>query len=168
MPKLKCEFKEMKRFERNILEMSRDTAKILKPAVFDGARVAANALRETVSGLACVTDAQAIMAWRAGTPSLISFSQKQGLLAALGIAKMKSKGFSFNTRTGFDGYNDVVTRRWPLGQPNVMIAASCEHGSSAMLAQPFVDPAYKLCEAAVREVMEETAQKKIEEILDQS
>ena len=168
MPKLKCQFKEMKRFERNLLELSRDVSKILKPAVYDGAGVAATALRETVGGLACVSDVDSIHAWRASTPTIICRSQKDGLLEALGVAKMKARGFSFNTRTGFDGYNSIVTRRWPNGQPNVMIAASCEHGSSAMLAQPFIRPAYKLCATEVRKIMEETTKKKIEEILDQS
>ena len=83
MPKLKCQFKEMKRFERNLLELSRDVSKILKPTVYDGAGVAATALRETVGGLACVSDVDSIHAWRASTPTIICRSQKDGLLEAL-------------------------------------------------------------------------------------
>ena len=44
---------------------------------------------------------------------------------------------------GFDGYNHIKTRKYPKGQPNVMIAASVESGSSEQQKYPFVRPAIK-------------------------
>ena len=58
----------------------------------------------------------------------------------MGIAKMKRKeGGVFDVKLGFDGYNEVKTKKYPNGQPNAMIARSINSGSSYMRRQPFMD-----------------------------
>lgn len=167
MPRIKAEFKELARLNRNLRTLAKDAEKVAKFALYDGADLAADELRASVRGLSRVSDAAGIQAWRKGAPSILTVSQKNGLLAGLGISRMKGKGASIDLKVGFDGYNSVVTHRWPKGQPNVMIAASCEHGSSAMLEQPFIRPAYERCAAQVRAKMQETASEQISKILDE-
>ena len=166
MAKVKVELKELSRLNRNLGILSKDAVKVAKFSLYDGATIAADELRTSVAGLSRVSDVAAIGAWKKGVPSLICVSQKNGLLNGLGVSKMKNQGASINLKVGFDGYNSIRTRRWPNGQPNIMIAASCEHGSSAMLEQPFIRAAYRRCAAQVRAKMEETAGQQISEILD--
>ena len=168
MPKVKCEFKELRRLNRNLQILSEDAEKVMKFSLYEGAKIAADELRVSVDNLGRVSDAAAIQAWMTLTPSIISVSQKNGLRAGLGISKMKvGPHLKIRLKVGFSGYNEVITRRWPQGQPNVMIAASCEHGSSAMLAQPFIRPAYERCAGRIKNEMEKTAKKEISKILDE-
>lgn len=66
--------------------------------------------------------------------------QLNGLIKSMGIAKIKRKyGGIFDVKLGFDGYNDVKTKKYPKGQPNAMIARSINSGSTYMKRQPFMD-----------------------------
>lgn len=166
MARVKYDFRQLRHFNENLRKLVGEAEKIMKFTVFEGADIAANELRAGVEALRTVSDGQAIQAYRKRTPTILSKSQKQGLLDGLGISPMKTRGGGVDNKVGFEGYNSVVTRRWPNGQPNIMIAASCEHGSSAMLEQPFIRQAYQRCAHRVTEAMAKVATEKIEEILD--
>ena len=165
MPKVKAKFKELAAFNRKLQILASDAETIMRWSLYDGAAVAANAMRASIGGLRTVSDAESLQAYRRRQPAILSVRQKAGLLGGLGIAPMKGTTDGVNVRIGFDGYNDIRTERWPNGQPNIMIAASCEHGSSAMLEQPFIRPAFESARGTIVDAMEETAHKKIEEIL---
>lgn len=166
MPKVVANLADLKQLKNNLKELAKAKT-VFKFALWEGASVAADELRAGVNGLKRVTDAEAIHAWEKLTPTYLSVSQKNGLRSGLGVTKIRLRGSVWSVRIGFDGYNSVVTRRWPKGQPNQMIAASCEHGSSAMLEQPFIRPAFERCEAKIKEAMEDKAKEKIEEILNE-
>ena len=92
--------------------------------------------------------------------------QKKGLYDSLGIASMQDDGTGFlNVKIGFDGYNDVKTKRWPQGQPNQMIARSVERGTSFMKANPFVKPAMQKTTKKAIKHMKESVDESIEEIM---
>lgn len=166
MPKITVNFSQLDSFNRKLAVLIRDAEDVAKFSVFDGARVAADAMSSAIAGLSVVPDVESIHAWRRGTPTLINYTQRRCLQEALGIAKMRvGVGLRVSTSVGFDGYNDIKTDRWPNGQPNIMIAASCEHGSSAMLEQPFITAAYVSSRARIVAVMELSAGKKIQEII---
>lgn len=167
MPKIRSSFKELEKLNRDLRTLAADAEKVLKYSLFDGAKVAADELRSSVDGLTCIKDTESIAAWRSKTPTILNASQKAGLQNGLGINPMRSSGAVISVKIGFDGYNSIVTRRWPRGQPNIMIAASCEHGSSAMLEQPFIRPAFVSCRNRIVAEMEQTCKKKITEILDE-
>lgn len=38
----------------------------------------------------------------------------------------------YNVKIGFDGYNNIRSKRWPQGQPNQMVARAIESGTSWM------------------------------------
>lgn len=91
--------------------------------------------------------------------------QKKGLKEGLGIATIRDDGGFRNVRVGFDGYNDVKTRKYPKGQPNIMIARSYNSGSSWRSKQPFFDKAVRRVRAKAEEIMKTTVEGKIDKLM---
>lgn len=95
----------------------------------------------------------------------LSDSQKEGLLESMGLAPIVNSNGYINTKLGFDGYNKVVTKRWPKGQPNAMIARSLESGSTAFDKHPFIRPAIAAKKAEAEKAMQETLDREISKIM---
>lgn len=93
-----------------------------------------------------------------------SSRQKQALIDSFGIAQIRKNKYGYNVKCGFDGYNDIVSERWPQGQPNAMIARSVNKGSSFMEAQPFMDTAVSKAEGATIEAMKTQFDKELDKI----
>ena len=161
----KIEMKGMTAYLKMLGDMERMTPDVCKAAVYAGAGVVADEIKKGIDGLKRVTDKEAMAAYQKGEPTYISVSQKNGLRAGFGISPIRDKYGYVDARVGFDGYNDTKTKRWPNGQPNIMVAASCESGSSAVLKQPFVRPAVNRAKEKALKAMEEAANKKIDEII---
>ena len=51
---------------------------------------------------------------------------------------MKRKKGSWYLKIGFDGYNSVQTKKYPNGQPNAMIAAAINSGTSRRKRTNFI------------------------------
>lgn len=71
----------------------------------------------------------------------ISHAQKEGLLEGLGYTHMKRKKGAWFVKIGFDGYNNVHTEKYPNGQPNAMIAAAINTGTSRRKRTNFITKA---------------------------
>ena len=145
-------------------KLGENTTPVCKAAVYAGAKVVADEMKRATQALDRVTDAEAMAAYRERRPTKISVSQKIGLVKSLGIAPITDKYGIVSTKIGFDGYNDVKTKRWPNGQPNALIARSCESGSSAMIKQPFVRPMLKRVEKTALEAMKQAADRELEKL----
>ena len=115
--------------------------------------------------LPAVSDAEALKAYRSRTPCALSVTQKQGLIASLGLSTMRDAGGYINTKLGFDGYNAVKTRKYPGGQPNALIARAAESGSVALIKTPFIRPGVKAAKKAAEKAMEKTLDEEIEKIM---
>ena len=102
---------------------------------------------------------------RARTPCALSVTQKQGLIASLGLSTMRDAGGYINTKLGFDGYNAVKTRKYPGGQPNALIARAAESGSVALIKTPFIRPGVRAAKKAAEKAMEKTLDKEIGKIM---
>lgn len=160
----KIELQGMDAWISELRKLGENTAPVCKAAVYAGAKVIADEIRQATSGLNRVTDAEAMAAYHEKKPVKISVSQKIGLVKSLGIAPIMDKYGIVSTKVGFDGYNDVKTKRWPNGQPNALIARACESGSSAMLKQPFVRPAIQRKKDAALEAMKQAADRELEKL----
>lgn len=138
-------------------EKSQETA---GKAIFAGAEVVADSIKQGLEGLGAVDEKYNLVAYKQGKKSKLSEKQKEGLKKSFGITKMQkdSDGF-YNVKLGFDGYNDVKTKKYPNGQPNQLIARIAESGSSFMDRTPFVRPALN----QTRKQAQEAMQKVIEE-----
>lgn len=132
-----------------------------KQAVYDGADIVADAIRASTEKLPVTSNSAE--AYRAHnitgeggvTITGVTALQKQGLLEGLGIAKMETKGGGANTSVGFHGYNKQkgYSNTTEKGQPNRMIAASVESGTSFRAKHPFVSPAIRRSRAAAEAAM---------------
>ena len=93
-------------------------------------------------------------------------AQKKGLYDSLGIASMQDDGTGYlHVKIGFDGYNDIRTKRWPNGQPNQMVARSVESGTSWMEKNAFVRKAVNASKARAVEFMKQSVDKSTEKIM---
>lgn len=146
-------------FDYIISHMAGQSEELAKAGLYAAAGVYADVVRQRLNGLNAVDGNYNMIAKLDGRMGRLSQEQKEGLQEGLGISPMRSKGGAWNLRIGFDGYNDVVTERWPSGQPNIMIAAMTEHGSSTFHKQPFIRPALEQAnEAALRAAEEAIAE----------
>lgn len=84
----------------------------------------------------------------------ISQAQKDGLIESLGIACIRKDKYGMNVKIGFDGYNSIKTKRWPKGQPNMMVARSVNGGTSFLRPTYFMDKAVNRAIGEVTRVME--------------
>lgn len=123
-----------------------NTDDLIGRAIYKGADIVADAIKANIQNLPAVacTDVE-----------------KEGLLAGFGIAKMLDENGYFNVKAGFDGYNNDVTKKWPNGKPNSMIARSIEGGTSWKPKHPFISPAVKSSKDAAEKAMIEEIDKGI-------
>ena len=146
-------------------KLEKGTDAVCKAAIYAGAGVLADGIKEAIEDLDTVSDAKAKAAWREGQPTKISVQQKAGLVQSMGVTPIRDKFGNFDAKIGFDGYNDVKTKSWPNGQPNALIARACESGTSAMLKQPFIRQTEKRLKDAVYQAMDEAADKETQKII---
>ena len=129
-------------------------------AIYEGAGTVMKYVSAAVEGIA--TDD------RHGTPEAPCIGpttyQKEGLIRSLGIAKMRQDGTFFNVKIGFDGYNGVITKTWPSGQPNSMIARAVQSGTSWMRKQPFLRKAEQAARGPCEKAMAAVVDKRIANI----
>lgn len=93
-------------------------------------------------------------------------AQLIGLEQSLGIASMQDDGTGYlHVKIGFDGYNEILSNRWPNGQPNQMVARSIESGTSWMKKNPFVRRAVAATRKRAIDYMKRTIDKGVEKIM---
>lgn len=158
----KIEFKGLDEYidKLNRLEaLSRD--KVIGAAVYDGAEIAADIIREEIEKLP--TDES----W--GTPEYPkmgpSQEEKEGLLESFGIAPVRNDNGFINVKLGFDGYHGKPTRKYPKGKPNQMIARSVENGTSFMISHAFVKAGVNKAKKAAKAAIKARVEQEINEIM---
>ncbi len=149
--------------ELNKLESNTDD--IIGHAVYEGAGLVADAVRANIEALPTVPDGVGAHAYKAGTGVPLTVTTKQGLLDGFGISKIQRKNGYHHVKLGFDGYNKLKTRKFPKGQPNVLIARSLEFGSSISRKHPFVKPAVAATKSACEQKMADVIDQEIEKLM---
>ena len=130
-------------------KLPRATNECIGRAVHDGAAIVADAVRQGINNLPI--DERVVKPGQ--MLNGVTQKQKDGLLAGFGITPMENDNGYQHVKLGFDGYNDVVTARFPIGQPNSMIARSVNSGSSFRDRIPFVDNAVNAKKSAAEQAM---------------
>ena len=133
--------------------LNKETDGICKHAVYEGAKVAADAINEAIDDITIhsLPDGAKYYYIKAeekiGEEHVmldgVTEEQAKGLHEGLGVAAMQKEDGSWNTKIGFDGYNGVKTKQYPKGQPNALIARSVESGSTIRNKTPFIAPAVR-------------------------
>ena len=96
-------------------KISQLTPDMIGRSIYEGAKVVTDAIRSEINGL---------------TEQDVTPVQKEGLLNGLGIANLKQNLTSSDVKVGMDGYNTHITKKYPNGHPNMMIARSVISGTS--------------------------------------
>lgn len=147
---------------RSLGNLSRESGHICGKAVYEGAKVVADAVKAEINRLP-INDAESYKTHNAKRG--VTSAQKAGLVNGMGIAKMKNDGGYFNVAVGFHGYNSTVTEKYPQGQPNAMIARSVNSGSSYRQKNPFFDRAIRKSKKAAEAAMVQKVDEEINRIM---
>ena len=113
------------------------TDEMIGEAVYDMAKVVADRVRANIEALPAVSNEANIATYREGY-SRLSEPEKQGLMDGFGVSPLQDDSGYRNVKLGFDGYNSVKTKKYPQGQPNVLIARVTESGSPYRQKTPFI------------------------------
>lgn len=128
---------------------------VIGRSVFDGAAIVADAVKKAIDD---------IPERQQGSSTGVYDDQRQGLKDGLGIAKLQNDNGYFNVKLGFDGYNTHVTKTYPKGQPNALIARSINSGTSFSPKYPFVDNTTKRVKAEAEQAMSDRLDSEIKQI----
>lgn len=159
-------FKGLEQYEMQLSKLGGSTRKIAERAIFEGAKIVADEVKKNLNSLNVTTQELAIRAYTNQTPTYITEDAKNALIDSFGVSPMREENGFYNVKVGFDGYNDVITKKYPKGQPNNMIARSCESGSSSMIKQPFMRTAVNASKGRAEQKMAEILAAEIEKKME--
>lgn len=149
--------KGLREYENRLLKLENLTREILGEAIYEGAGLVADAVKSSIESIPI--DERYVTG--GATLYGITPEQKAGLRDGFGIARMRDDNGFLNVKLGFDGYNSQVTKKYPGGQPNSLIARSVNAGTSFRQRIPFIDNAVNQTKGAAEQKMTETAEKAI-------
>jgi len=160
-------FKGLKEYELKLAALKEVSRDIAGKAIAAGAAVIADQVKTNLNGLNTTDDGLALAAYSQKKPTYLTRRAKDGLIESFGITPMTTDNDGFyNVKLGFDGYNEIKTKKYPKGQPNQLLARACESGSTAMIKQPFMQKAVtssrKKAESKMAEVLDEEIKKRME------
>lgn len=135
-------FQGLAEYERQLSQLQRGTDEIAGKAIYAGAEIVADAIKQNIQGLPSKT----------GTT-------RQGLLEGFGIAPLQDDSGYLNVKIGFDGYN-------AKGVPNALMARLFESGKSRVPKHPFVRPAINSSRKQAEAKMAEVLDAEINKIMD--
>ena len=143
--------------------LGKETETICSMALYRGAGVAVDALREATEALP-VEDFHPLPGSRNGKDPLntLTADDQEDLLNGLGLARFEHTGNGVNTAASFEGYSRHKSKRFPKGIPLPMIARSIESGSSARKKHPFIRRAMRAKESQIQEAMEDTVRSAVD------
>lgn len=155
-------------YMKAIESLSADTEEIVKSAIYKGADVVANAIRQNIQAIPIQEGDNGLPPVARDGEKLygISRRQKADLLAGFGLSPMEESGDYVNTKAGFDGYGSVKTKKYPRGVPNAMLMRSVESGTSFRDKHPTVRPAVNRSRKAAQAKMDETINQEIEKRME--
>lgn len=142
-------------------KISNASDRMIGEAIYQGAGIVADRIKANINGMK-VDDAP-----YAEKRSGIRTIQKKGLANSFGITKMQNERGYMNVKLGFDGYNTLVTDKYPSGQPNAMIARTYEGGNSFTKKQPFVSPAIRATRDQAEQKMAQVIDTEVSKIYSQ-
>ena len=154
------------KYVRQLERLGKNTDTIIGEAVYDMAKIVADEVHQRLETMPSVPDTEGLAAYRAKTQIPITKAQKWGLVKSFGIAGLKNENGYLNVKLGFDGYNEIKTRKYPQGQPNALIARSIDSGSSARDKYPFMRLAVQATRKQAIAAAEAKLDKKINDIFE--
>ncbi len=136
-----------------------NTDEILTKAIEAGAEVVVKAMSTQISSLKTSSEKDD------SEKRYPTQRELNSIKSGLGYAPIKDNGSKMDTNIGFAGYDGKLTKRYPRGHSNKMLAAKFDKGTSFIKAQPFFNKAKKQSEAKAIEAMENVLAKEISKIM---
>lgn len=158
----KITFKGLEEYEQKLLQLKNLSREMIGEAIYEGAGVVADAVKSNIETIPIddryVTGGAMLYG--------ITAEQKEGLRQGFGIASLQDENGYLHVKLGFDGYNSVVTKNYPNGQPNSVIARSVNAGTSFRSRIPFVDNAVNSKKASAEQKMKDKIETAIGKVMN--
>lgn len=148
----KLKFEGLDKYILYLEKISNDVDKITGKAMYQGAKIVADDLKNTLNGLP--TDDSRNRDMRTGLRSI----EKAGLIHGMGISHTRRRGADKNVSIGFHDYNK-------LGKPNRMIAGALENGTSFMRPTRAISKSYRKSKSKAEAKMIEVLDSEIKKII---
>lgn len=158
----KITFPGLNDYELMISRLSKDVDDIAGKAIYAGAGIVADAIKENIKALPIV---RGYGTEKDPLPFGVTAPQKAGLIDGLGISPMQSDAGYLNVKIGFDGYNATKTEKYPQGQPNQLVARGVESGTSWKQKKPFIRPAINASKSRAEAEMARILDEEIEKVM---
>lgn len=97
---------------------------------------------------------------------VITPREKEQLLKHIGISQMDNKDGTVSTRISFDGYTNIVTKKYKKGLPAILVARSINSGSSVRSKHPFMRNARAASKAKALAAAEEAARNALAKLME--
>lgn len=157
----KITFPGLSDYELMISRLSKGVDDIAGKAIYAGAGIVADAIKENIKALPIV---RGYGTEKDPLPGGVTAPQKAGLIDGMGISPMQDDGGYLNVKIGFDGYNATKTEKYPQGQPNQLVARGVESGTSWKQKKPFIRPAINASKSRAEAEMARILDQEIEKI----
>ena len=159
---MKIDVSKVKGIENMTEMLSKATVPAMKEALYDGAAVFYEAMRRATEALPVNNDYQP----REGPRKRgITRIQKEGLIDGLFVGKFKNEDGAIETYIGFAGYNRLKSKRYPNGQPNILIRRSISKGTTYLQPDKTIQKAVKNKKKQAVQRIQETLNKRMAEEL---
>lgn len=155
---------QMKGLDEYLIKLSHleqaSKEEICGKAIYEGAGIVADSIRSELNDLP--TDES--FGTQEHPARGIKAIQKMGLLNSFGISSLRDENGFLNVKIGFDGYNRVITKKWPHGQPNQMVARAAQSGTTWLQKIPFAKTGTQKARKKCLDTMKKSVNKSIDEI----
>ena len=158
----KITFPGLSDYELMISKLSKGVDDIAGKAIYAGAGIVADAIKENIKALPIV---RGYGTEKDPLPGGVTAPQKAGLIDGMGISPMQDDGGYLNVKIGFDGYNATKTDKYPQGQPNQLVARGVESGTSWKKKSPFIRPAINASKQRAEDEMARILDQEIEKVM---
>ncbi len=160
MAKTTMKIRGFQDFLDQLVRAGRASGRVTGVALYEGVRVVADELRAQTEALPVDNGTE-----KSKKRGLTTY-EKAGLLESLGTSKARHTGADKNISVGFDGYNGHSTEQWPSGVPNVIVARSCDRGTSFMRATHFLSRTARMSKDRAEAAMKEAAEAELRKIFN--
>lgn len=163
----KIDFKGLDEYSKKLEILFKDTEKVVREAVYEGAAVVADEIKAGLKGLPIEEGGNGLPPVGTAEHKLsgVSRKQKSDLIDSFGLAPIENDGGYIETKAGVDGYGSIPTKKYPNGVPNAMLMRSIESGTTFRNKNPVFRKAVNRSRKQCEKKMAETIDQKIEEIM---
>ena len=165
----KIDFKGIEEYSKKLEVLFKDTEKVVREAVHQGAAIVADEIKAGIEGLPVEEGENGLPPVGTQERKLkgVSRRQKGDLINSFGLAPIENENGYVHTKAGVDGYGSIPTKKYPKGVPNAMLMRSIESGTTFREKNPIFRTATNRARKRCEKKMDETVDDKIKKIMEE-